>query len=545
MAYLLSQLLTESADRFCDLPAVCCGNNFLSYSQLDALSGKIAAALHEAGIRTGDRVGIFMAKSAESVAVIFGILKAGAVYVPIDWFTPLERLEFVIENCGMKALATTTSGMAKILSENTLQKQIIPLCLIIDPQTDAPVGAQIAGAAISREVIERQSPIAPVTEGIIDKDLAYILYTSGSTGSPKGVMLSHLNALTFVNMAVDFFGITSKDRLINHAPLHFDLSVFDVFCAIKTGGCVVLLTETEIAFPVAVVNALQRHKITIWNSVPSALIQLVQRASLETSALSSLRLVLFAGELFPAKFLRALMLKIPQAAFYNMYGQTEANSSTWYRVDEAPKPDAPPLPIGKAFPNFDVFAIDDSGAPITNPGVRGELHIRGATVGLGYWRNAEKTSANFIANPLRQEHSEIVYKTGDIVTLDERGNYVYIGRNDAMIKCRGFRVDIGEIESTLYKFPGIAEAVVTPIPDEEIGNRLIGFIIPEMGVTVSSDDIKTFCFRKIPRYMAPEIFHICANFPRTSTGKVDRKALINNLSLNDAIKFTDEILHHA
>jgi amino acid adenylation domain-containing protein len=526
MAYLLSQLLTESVVCFPEQPAVSCGNDTLSYSQLDTLSGKMAAVLCECGVRNGDRIGIYMTKSVESVVAIFAILKAGAVYVPMDWFAPMERLEFIVGNCAMKAVVTSTAGAHRIASERNPHEPFIPLCIVVTPGAEKTVVPSVAGKTVFREAIDKQEPIAPVTHGIIDSDLAYILYTSGSTGAPKGVMLSHLNALTFVTMANAFFSISSNDRLINHAPLHFDLSVFDLFCAIKAGGCAVLLTEKEVAFPVAVVKAIQRREVTIWNSVPSALIRLVVHTSLEETALSSLRLVLFAGETFPSKFLRPLMGKLPHAAFYNMYGQTEANSSTWYRVHEAPGPDDPPLPIGKAFPNYDVFALDDSGALVTQPGSRGELYVRGAAVGLGYWNNAEKTASSFVTNPLLPDSSEVVYRTGDIVTIDDAGNYVYTGRKDLMVKCRGFRVDIGEIESTMHKVLGVAEAAVAALPDDMIGNRLVGFFVPAPGENVSPEELKAFCEQKIPRYMMPEAFLVCESFPRTSTGKVDRGALL-------------------
>lgn len=526
MAYLLSQLLTESVVCFPEQPAVSCGNDTLSYSQLDLLSGKMAGALRECGIQNGDRIGIYMTKSVESIAVIFGILKAGAVYVPMDWFAPMERLEFIVQNCGMKALVSSSAGACKIASGKKTPGPFIPLCFVVTSNADQTTFPSVAGSIVVREAIDGQDPIEPVTQGIIDSDLAYILYTSGSTGAPKGVMLSHLNALTFINMANGFFSITTQDRLVNHAPLHFDLSIFDIFCAIKAGGCAVLLTEKEVVFPAAVVNAIQRYTITIWNSVPSALIQLVLHTSLEKTALSSLRLVLFAGELFPSKFLRALMEKLPHATFYNMYGQTEANSSTWYKVASMPGPDDPPLPIGKAFPNYDVFALDDSGALVTGPGSRGELYVRGTAVGLGYWQNAEKTASSFVINPIRNDFSEVVYKTGDMVALDDAGNYVYHGRKDMMVKCRGFRVDISEIESAIIKFPTVAEAAVVAVSDDEIGNRLVGFIIPGAGEKVSPDELKAFCAQKIPRYMVPEVFFICEHFPRTSTGKVDRRALL-------------------
>lgn len=509
-----------------DLPAVVCGSNAISYSQLDKLSEKMAATLREGGVQKGDRVGVFMLKSIESIVAMFAILKAGAVYVPIDWFVPMERLTFIIENCAMKALVTSTVGIGKIASEKTSQQPFIPLCLVADSQTTSNNYSSVAGNVVLREAIDKQNATLPAILGIIDRDLAYILYTSGSTGSPKGVMFSHLNALVFIEMAVEYFKITSQDRLVNHAPLHFDLSVFDVFCAIKAGGCVVLLTEKETMFPPAVLAAISRHRITIWNSVPSALIQLVQRTSLDAAALSSLRLVLFAGELFPPKYLRILMQKLPNATHYNMYGQTEANSSTCYKIETVPEQDDEPLPIGKAFPNYAVFALDDSGSVVTKPGERGELYVRGSTIALGYWLDEKKTALNFVPNPLQSETPEIVYKTGDIVTIDDKGNYVYIGRNDNIVKCRGSRVDIGDIESTLYKFPGVAQAAVAAIPDDEIGNRLIGFIIPEADRIVLPDDLKAFCAQKIPRYMVPETIILSISFPRTSTGKIDRHELI-------------------
>lgn len=545
MAYLLSQLLTESVARFPGLPAMRCGDTSLSYAELDALSGKMATALCENSIEVGDRVGIFMPKSVGSIAAIFAILKAGAVYVPIDWFAPIDRLAFIVKNCSMRALVSTTAGLDKISSTKSSVEPVVPFCLSLDSQPGQGSYSSVANSLAFREDIEGKKQMAPVTAEIIDKDLAYILYTSGSTGSPKGVMLSHQNALTFVNMAVDFFGITSNDTLVSHAPLHFDLSVFDVFCAIKAGGCVALLTEKEVAFPAAVLAAITKHRISVWNSVPSALIQLVQRTSLDSSVLSSLRLILFAGELFPAKYLRILMQKLPNAMFYNMYGQTEANSSTWYKVESMPELDGPPLPIGKPFPNYDVFALDGSGAIVSNPGTIGELYVRGTTVALGYWQDADKTSSNFVVNPLHSECPEIVYKTGDIVTRDENGNYVYIGRNDNMVKSRGFRIDLGEIESTLSNFSGVAQAAVVAVPDDELGNRIIGFVVPEIDKTISINELKEFCIYKIPRYMVPETFLIKTGFPKTSTGKVDRKMLLQDCLSPASLKPSDGLAQHA
>jgi amino acid adenylation domain-containing protein len=526
--YLLNHLLARSAERFPDRLAVCCGETKISYSQLDARSNALASALIVNGVRIGDRVGIYMMKSIESIVAIFAVLKAGAVYVPIDWFAPMERISFIVQNCLMKALICSHAGATKIEKEMTESQPLLPLCVVVSSGEVKNIAVkEIAQTMIDSGDLEQSNLKCPLVNSVIDTDLAYILYTSGSTGTPKGVMLSHLNALTFVDMAADFFAITPNDRLVNHAPLHFDLSVFDIYCAVKVGACVVLLTEKETTFAAAAIAAIKKHSITIWNSVPSALIQLVQRVSIKEESALSLRLVLFAGELFPAKFLRRLMIKIPHAEFYNMYGQTEANSSTWYKVPAIPSEDDLPLPIGKPFPNFDVFALDDKGELITKPGTIGELYVRCATIAAGYWNDPQKTSAQFVNNPLKV--NERVYKTGDLVTVDENGDYSFKGRNDSMIKCRGYRIDIGEIESVMYGFPSIAEAAVVALPNEDTGNILIRCVIPNEGERISPEELKAFCYKKLPHYMVPVILRVESKFPRTTTGKVDRRNLLKKI----------------
>jgi amino acid adenylation domain-containing protein len=361
---------------------------------------------------------------------------------------------------------------------------------------------------------------------IIDVDLSYILFTSGSTGNPKGVMLSHLNALTFINMACDFFKITKEDILSNVSPLHFDLSVFDIYVAFKAGATVAIVPEGISMFPSKLAEFIQNNNITVWNSVPSALSLLVNYTNLNTFDFSSLRLVLFAGEVFPVKYLRQLKKHIPSAKFYNIYGQTEANSSTYYLIDRVPDEDASLIPIGKSFPNFDIFALDENGKKITEGGSKGELFVRAHTVASGYWREPEKTKEKFIKNPLDQESNEIVYRTGDIVRLDEQGNYVFLGRVDHMIKSRGYRIEIGEIEIVLSNHPQVKTAVVIPIPDDLIGNRIAAVIVPWNGSLINKEDILRHCAKQLPRYMVPETLEFRDSIPMTSSGKADRKKLI-------------------
>jgi amino acid adenylation domain-containing protein len=366
--------------------------------------------------------------------------------------------------------------------------------------------------------------ITPVVNNI-DSDIAYILFTSGSTGNPKGVMISHLNSLTFVNSVSNFFSIEKEDRFSNIAPLHFDMSIFDIFVAFKAGACVVVIPEAAAIFPMKLAEYISEKKISVWNSVPSALSLLATLKNLDTFDFSGLWLILFAGELFPLKYLRLLQKTIPEARFCNMYGQTEANSSTYYWVDQVPSDGSGTLPIGKALPNFEVFAIDENGKQIHDSGQEGELYVRASTVALGYWGEPERTQNAFVKNPLYPDLPERVYKTGDLVRLDVDGNYTFVGRKDHMIKSRGYRIEIGEIETVLCNHPDIKNAVVIPIPDELIGNRLSVIVVPFVLEKITKDDVFKYCFAQLPKYMVPEIVEFRDSLPTTSSGKVDRQKL--------------------
>jgi len=234
---------------------------------------------------------------------------------------------------------------------------------------------------------------------------------------------------------------------------------------------------------------------------------------------------LFAGEVFPVKHLRRLRKAIPGARFYNMYGQTEANSSLYYMVEQMPSDDTGSIPIGKALPSFRPFALDENGREICKPGEKGELYGRGASVAQGYLGEVEKTEASFVKNPLAPDTNEKVYRTGDLVTLDSDGNYIFLGRKDHMIKSRGYRIEIGEIETVLLNHPDIKTAVVIPIPDELIGNRISAIVVPLTAGGIKKEEIARYCFKQLPKYMVPEFIELRDALPTTSSGKIDRNKL--------------------
>lgn len=524
MAFLLNQLLTESARRLPQQPAVVSSEESLSYAELDSVSNQIANQLIADGVRAGDRVAIFLPKSTRSVAALFGIQKAGAAYVPLDPNSPPQRAAYILRNCDVRGLVTSSEKL-NTLPEEFFQGDTVRSLLLTDGPTKEAIGHRAGQAHVSSwaEVqanVSVTNPLVPV----IENDLAYILYTSGSTGEPKGVAISHLNSLTFVNWCFDEFGVSPSDKVSSHAPFHFDLSVFDIFCTIKAGATIYLVPNEILAFPVRLASWIAEQGITIWYSVPSALIQLLERGRLETQNYERLRTVLFAGEVFPIKYLRQLVQRIPHPGYYNLYGPTETNVCTYYQVqasDVAPER-TEPVPIGKACANTEVVGIDDQGKPAGENG-EGELYVRSSTVMKGYWGRPDATAKVVLPNFLNDRFSDVIYKTGDIVRLLPNGNYQYIGRRDKMIKSRGYRIELGEIEAALYAHPEVKEAAVVAIADERIGARIVAYIVSKNGL--GPRELENHCKEHLPRYMMPEKFEFRLRLPKTSTGKIDKTSL--------------------
>ncbi len=525
MAYLLHQLLIESTSRAPESEAVRLRDEKLTYAELNRLSNQIAHALIAHGVRPGDRVGIYLQKSPAAIASIFGIMKTGACYVPVDANAPGLRLLEIGRQCQFRALVTS-QGLYQKLDSSFHGECPMNAILFVDraPATAPPIPALVFDRDLAAYSSEE-----PAVE-VIDHDLAYILFTSGSTGTPKGVMLSHLNALTFVNWGCETFGITAQDRLSQHAPFNFDLSVFDIFVAVKAGATIVLIPEGLAVFPLQLSAFIQDQKITVWYSVPMVLTLLQARGKLDERDLSALRIILFAGEVFPTKHLRALMEKLPGKRYANLYGPTETNVCAYYEVEPLSPEETASIPIGKACANTDLIAISAEGRKVTGPGEEGLLYARGSTVMQGYYGRPENTAASFIPNPFAEGREEKLYCTGDWVTIDGKGNYLFVGRKDHMIKTRGYRVELGEIEAVMVAHPAVDEAVALPIPDEAIGNTILAVVTLADSSSLDSMQLKQHCAEKLPAYMVPEKIEFRQSLPRTDNGKIDRRRLVGELT---------------
>lgn len=505
----LVRYIDASAARFPDRVAVIDSfGQTLTYAQLNERAARVAAYLQQHGVQPGDRVGIVMRKSATGLTALLGVMKAGAAYVPADYSSPAERNLRILTDCGVR-VAFLDSACVDIAdgADGGFHPVLVP----------PPQAVPIQGHQSWVDVLATTAPFTPVE--IKTTDLAYILYTSGSTGVPKGVMLTHENATSFVDWCSSVFHPTEHDRFSSHAPFHFDLSVLDIYVSLKHGATLFIVGEEIGKSPKELAQFIATHQLTIWYSTPSILALLSQFGNLSALDCRSLRLVLFAGEVFPVKHLRALKQIWPDPVYYNLYGPTETNVCTFARIPDAIDEDrTEPYPIGPACAHCRPLVLD--GDREVAMGEAGLLYMTGPSIFQGYWNRPVENAAAFI------EHGGIRwYNTGDVVRETSGDGFIYLGRRDRMVKRRGYRIELGEIESALYRHEQIREAAVIAVPDDASGVRVIAHLTMRGAERPSIIAMKTFCAAQLPPYMSPDAFVFHEALPRTSTDKIDYQSL--------------------
>jgi amino acid adenylation domain-containing protein len=511
----LATCLEASARRFPDRIAVVDPDGTsLTYRELNHRASCVAGMLHARGVQAGDRVGLLLPKSAAAVTAIFGILKAGAAYVPADFTAPAERNCSILGDCQVRA-AFLDPRCDGVLDRAGASIET----LILVARDGRSTGSSLPNAVPWEEALASEPHTVEVERN--PDALAYILYTSGSTGIPKGVMLTHRNALSFVDWCSSVFQPVEMDRFSSHAPFHFDLSVLDIYVSLKHGAALYLVSEDLGKNPKELAAFIEGQELTVWYSTPSILSLLAQFGGLEARDCSRLRLVLFAGEVFPVKHLRRITELWPGAEYCNLYGPTETNVCTFARIPLPIPPDRQtPYPIGPACSHCEPMILDEPGGVELPKGEEGLLYIAGPSVFPGYWNRPVENAAAFVERAGRRW-----YNTGDVVREEEGEGFVYLGRRDRMVKRRGYRIELGEIERCLYQHERIREAAVVSVSDANAGVRILAYLTPQPGERPSIIAMKAFCAQHLPAYMNPDVFAFVESLPRTSTNKVDYQTL--------------------
>ncbi|AWN43971.1 AMP-binding protein [Methylobacterium durans] len=475
--------------------AIIDGASKLTYGAFRARTAALAARLAGAGARPGDRVGILLPKSIPECVAVFAIARAGAVFVPIHPSLRPPQVRHILADCGAAALLT-------------------------DDNLDAGLGDALDDLPGLRVIRDLDAPFeggAPPIPRADPQDLAAILYTSGSTGLPKGVMLSHANLIAGTRIVRTYLAIGPDERILSVLPLSFDYGLNQLLTSVEQGAACVLLS---FRFGDEVVRALERHRITGLAGVPTLWALLTRAApSLARADLSSLRYITNSGGAVPVETVRRLRGALPHTRIVLMYGLTEAFRSTYLPPEEI---DARPDSIGQAIPETEIFAVNAQGGR-TRPGEPGILMHRGPTVSLGYWNRPEDTARVLVPDPFRE--GGIVCRSGDIVVEDEAGFFTFLGREDAMIKTQGFRVSPTEVEAALMETGAFRQVAVIGLPDPSLGERVHAVAVAA-DPTLPEAEVLLIARAKLAPHMVPRAVETVARLPVTPNGKVDYKRLV-------------------
>lgn len=504
---LIQDLLAISAAKKPGNTAIVAGKESIDYRGLHGQSSYLAGWLRENGCQPGDKIALLLDKSIYAVLAIFGILKAGAAYIPLDMDSPAHRLEYILQDIGARVIIASRKNYQvaeKIANANGPGELNHLKVVIIDTILNHYRGKQIL----------------PGHPGIDKGSTAFILYTSGSTGVPKGVAISHENALSFINWAYDYFQVKSTDVFSSHSPFHFDLSVFDLFVSIKAAAKLCLIPRVLSSFPVSLADFIERNRIGVWYSVPNVLVNLVLNVKEFSTKLQSIRKLIYAGEKFPVKYLKEIIAKLAKAEFYNLYGPTETNVITYFKIRRNSRYLNSQIPIGYPCPYAEIRVVDETGKPV-KPGQRGELIVNSSTLMQGYANNKKATAKVIKTLDFSNNQNGKYYFTGDLVRVIGNNFFQLVGRKDNMVKIRGFRVELEEIESVLIKYERVKECLVRVIKSSDRGdNELEAMIVPHEETEKSA--IISYLKTRVPIYMLPNHIRFLRELKKNPRGKIDR-----------------------
>lgn len=488
----------DTVNKYPQKEAIIDANGAISFRDMKVEALKIASLIEQHVCCKKKPFLIYIPKNRRMITAFLATLYTGNFYTPTDVTFPFPKIQRVIEQLEPELILTDTEHMESLLDNGVKAEIIVNL-------DDAKFHEMWSGEYSS----------------IVDTDIVYTLFTSGSTGIPKGVAVCNRSIIDYIDWAKETYNVTEQERIANQAPFYFDNSTLDIYLMLSTGATLYIVPEMYYAFPARLMEYLVNNKINFVFWVPSVLINVANNELLSKFDCSELKKVLFAGEVMPNKHLNYWRKHLPNALFSNLYGPTEITVDCTYYIVDRIFTDEEPLPIGIACKNSHVFILDENNEEITEPNMQGELCVRGSSLALGYWNNPEKTKDVFTQNPLNKNLPELIYRTGDLAYYNEWHEFMFAGRKDSQIKHMGYRIELGEIETAVL---GLKEIENACVGYDFNGRRIVLFYQAEK--EINDRDIRRKLMAVIPKYMIPTDNVYVKMFEYTDNGKIDRNKMM-------------------
>ena len=510
MIKTLPEIITSGAKDSPSQTAFKCGKRSETFESMEIKMHQLTNILMKLDIKKGDRVGIYMNRVLESAIAVYGIMNAGAVFVPIDPTSPISRINSILDDCEIRLLITSgsqKSSITEILQSNSVLQTVVGI------QADTlPI------KTISWDHIYEQDS-SPSKVDLSEDDLAYIIFTSGTTGKPKGIMHTHKSGMSYARLSAQLYDLSPNDVVGSISPLHFDQSTFGYFSTPFAGATTILVSDGHLAMLGSLSKMIEDERITVLYAVPLVFIQLLYLDLLREYR--HLKWIMYGGEPFPPKKLNELMTQLPHVTISNVYGPAEVNQCTFKNISE-PVDENLSVPLGKVWPETQVKLVDDMDQEVPD-GENGELLVASSTMMKGYWKNPHLNKLVFYYEDLDGKEVKY-YRTGDLVKRNDQGELIFVGRKDRQAKIRGYRVELREIENFLYMYDGINESTVF-IVDQEGEKYLCVAYTTKNQQYLSTEKLKKHLAQYIPKYSIPDHFFLVEELPRAKSGKIDYDVL--------------------
>lgn len=489
--------LAASAQRVPDKIAIIEEEKRLTYAEYQDAARRIGSGIAGRGYRRMPVI-VFMDKGIDALCAFMGIVYAGCCYSLLNPEFPRARLEQIY--------SVLRAGL--VIADPSLA----------DTARDIFAGAEVVTVEALKSTAVDDALLEDVRRRAIDVDPLYINFTSGSTGTPKGIVVGHRSVIDFIDCFTGIMGIGENDILANQAPFDFDVSVKDIYSALRTGATLVIVPRRLFSAPVQLIDYLCDNRITVMVWAVSALCLISTFHGLDYKTPETVRRIIFSGEVMPYKHLKTWKQHLPEATFVNVYGPTEITCNCTYHILDPERDYSGGIPIGDPFPNEDVLLLDEENREVTEPEKVGEICVRGTALALGYYRAEEQCARSFVRNPLNDCYPEIIYRTGDLGRIDEAGDMYFCGRKDFQIKHMGHRIELEEIERAMAAIDGVERCCCT---FDEKKSRLKGFYIG----TIEKDQLFAAMKERMPEFMIPGVLRKVDDMPLTKNGKIDRRRL--------------------